>query len=249
MILPNFTKIPMESFLGKTLRFPLRFIPKDIKIPILQGEIRGKKWIVGSSNHGCWLGTYEYEKRIRFEKKIYKGAIVYDIGAHAGYYTLLASVLVGEKGLVFAFEPLPANLVYLRKHIEINHCTNVIIKPVAVFDKPGVMSFRQKGNFNSESCLSYSGDIQVKVVNLDSLISADEIPPADFIKIDVEGSELEILEGAKFFLENYSPTLFLATHSKDIHNKCCNFLYSIKYHLESLDTKTIEETDEILAYK
>ena len=59
----NLSSISSNSFLGKILRFPLKFIPKNLAIFILQGKLRGKKWIVGSGNHGCWLGSYEYEKQ------------------------------------------------------------------------------------------------------------------------------------------------------------------------------------------
>ena len=96
----NFSGISNKKLLGKLLRFPFRFIPTDMRMPILQGRLKGKKWIVGSSNHGCWLGSYEYEKRLVFEKTVTKGSIVFDIGAHVGFYTLLASVLVGPGGRV-----------------------------------------------------------------------------------------------------------------------------------------------------
>ena len=101
----NFSAIPFKTLYGKILRLPLRLIPKNMKLPILQGKLRGEKWIVGSSNHGCWLGSYEYKQRILFEKTIIRGSVIFDIGAHVGFYTLLASKLVGPKGKVFA---LPA---------------------------------------------------------------------------------------------------------------------------------------------
>jgi len=62
----NFSAISNKNIFGKILRFPLRFIPTKVVVPILQGTLKGKKWIVGSSNHGCWLGSYEYEKCILF---------------------------------------------------------------------------------------------------------------------------------------------------------------------------------------
>ena len=82
--------------MGRLLRFPLRLIPDRAVIPVLQGRMRGKRWIAGSSDHGCWLGSYEYAIRRVFEETITHGSIVYDVGAHVGYYTLLASELVGE---------------------------------------------------------------------------------------------------------------------------------------------------------
>ncbi len=76
----NFSKINYQSFLGKLIRLPLRLIPKKMVMPILQGSLRGKKWIVGSGEHGYWLGSYEYQKRLAFEKTIKRNTVVYDIG-------------------------------------------------------------------------------------------------------------------------------------------------------------------------
>ena len=252
MLLSKFSKVPISSFLGKFLRFPLRIVSKCVILPILQGRMRGKKWKVGFCNHGCWLGTYEYKKRVRFEKEIYPGSIVYDIGAHVGYYSLLASILVGAKGRVFAFEPLPDNLTKLYWHMDLNNCANVVIHQIAVSSKSGSVVFRKKGIHNSESSFigGVEGDsIEVATASLDNLILANKILPADFIKIDVEGAEFEVLKGAKNLISSHSPMIFLATHGKDVHEECCKFLRSFNYCLESLNEKPVEETDEMLAYK
>ena len=78
----NFSGISNQSFLVKLFRVPLKLIPKELQIPILQGKLKGKKWIVGSSNHDCWLGSYEYDMQLLFESIITPGSIVYDIGGH-----------------------------------------------------------------------------------------------------------------------------------------------------------------------
>ena len=62
--------IPYGTLLRRSLRFLLNRIPSGTIVPILQGNLRGKKWIVGSFSHGCWLGSYEYQKLIVFEKTI-----------------------------------------------------------------------------------------------------------------------------------------------------------------------------------
>src|SRR5580765_1322501 len=104
--LANLSGISRETLIGKLLRAPLRLLPRTAAVPILQGPLRGKKWIVGSGTHGCWLGSYEYDKQKLFQKTVRSGDVVYDVGANAGFYSLLASLLVGEKGHVYSFEPL-----------------------------------------------------------------------------------------------------------------------------------------------
>jgi len=78
-------------------------------VPILQGPLRGKKWIVGSQRHAFWLGGYEPHLQRLIAREVKPGEIFYDVGANVGFYSLLASVLVGP-GKVFAFEQLPANV-------------------------------------------------------------------------------------------------------------------------------------------
>src|ERR1035438_590714 len=90
----NFSGISGRTFIGKALRFPLSLIPCGTQMPILQGPLYGKRWIVGSSNHGCWLGSYEYPKQKAISAAIKRGDVVYDLGANVGFYSLLASVLV-----------------------------------------------------------------------------------------------------------------------------------------------------------
>jgi len=244
----NISGISDMNALGKLLRFPLKLIPQKMIMPILQGRLKGKKWIVGSSNHGCWLGSYEYDKQILFSRTIKEGGVVYDIGANVGFYTLLSSETVGKKGKVIVFEPLPRNIHYLRKHLLLNRCENVTLIEAAVADKNGVAFFEDRTGY-STAHLSSEGHLEVKVVSLDKLVIDGTIPPPDYMKIDVEGAELLVLSGARSILANYHPTIFLATHGIEVHQQCCEFLEAIGYDLQSINGKNIDETDEILAFK
>jgi FkbM family methyltransferase len=243
----NLSGISNKRFVGKILRLPLRLIPQGTKVPILQGKLRGKKWLVGASNHGCWLGSYEYKKRIIFENTVRQGNTVLDIGAYVGFYTLLASTLVGATGKVYAFEPLPRNLEYLKEHLRLNSITNVEIIDVAVSDFCGTAYFKEGSN-RATGRINDAGKIQVRTVSLDWLIEEGEIPIPDQIKIDVEGGELAVLKGGELLLERSRPTVFLATHGKALHQKCCDFLASLGYSIESIDKKDLGESREILAY-
>src|SRR6267143_3626666 len=87
----DLSSIPFTSPVGKLLRLPLRLLPKQAVVPVLQGELRGTRWIVGSSTHGCWLGTYEHENQRLFASLVLASGLVYDLGANVGFYTLLAA--------------------------------------------------------------------------------------------------------------------------------------------------------------
>jgi FkbM family methyltransferase len=243
----NFSGISNANLLGKLVRFPLRLIPSEMRMPILQGRLRGKQWIVGSSQHGCWLGSYEYDKQLIFEKIITQGGVVFDLGAHVGFHTLLASVLVGSKGKVFAFEPMPKNLFYLKQHLSLNSITNVTVIEAAVSDCGGVVSF-EENSCSFQGRISSQGNLQVKTVSLDELIAKGEIPTPDYLKIDVEGAEMQVFSGAKSLLETAHPTILLATHGHDVHQPCCQFLKSLGYQLQPIGGKSLDEADELLAY-
>ena len=248
----DFSGIPYKSSWGKLLRFPLRLLPKNLVVLVLQGSLRGKKWIVGSSNHGCWLGSYEFDKQKRFAESLVRGQVVYDVGAHVGFYTLLASSLIGKEGQVVAFEPYPRNLEFLHRHVQMNRCSNVKIVPVALADRTGTSSFQKNPDYvNSTGRLASDGSIMVSVDSIDNMIARKELLPPDVIKMDIEGGEYLALRGAIETLEKNHPLIFLATHGPDVHAQCCELLQGLEYRLEALPGKhgkTLADTDEIVAY-
>jgi FkbM family methyltransferase len=244
--LANFSGISNETLLGKCLRAPLRLIPRSTAIPIVQGPLRGKKWIVGSSNHGCWLGSFEHDKQRQFQKAIHPEDIVYDLGANAGIYSLLASVLVGEKGHVFSFEPLPDNVRNLRKHMEINRVKNCTIVDAAVTLSDGEALFDPSADC-STARLSTAGSIRVRAVALDTLASRNEIRPPDFMKIDIEGAEYDCLMGGAHTIRTSRPVIFLATHGQETHDACMRLLAEWGYTVVSLDERPTGQSDELVA--
>lgn len=242
----NFSSISRYSIAGRLMRLPLYLIPTGVSVPILQGKLRGKRWVVNASTHGCWLGSYEFEKQQLFSNMITTSSTVFDIGAHVGFYTLLSSVLVGKAGRVFAFEPLPRNLHYLRRHIAMNHMDNVTVMPVAVADAPGRAQF-QEAQDSSEGHFSATGNLKVSVVALDDQTSTGQLPKPDVIKMDVEGAEAAVLRGARQILQQHRPIIFLATHGAAIREECFDLLQELNYSLTPIDERPLAATDEILA--
>jgi FkbM family methyltransferase len=245
----NFSGIDHRGRLGRILRLPLCLVPKNMVMRICQGKLRGKKWIVGSFNHGCWLGSYEFEKQNLIAKMVSPGAVFYDVGAHVGFYTLLASSLVQKIGKVFAFEPFPKNIEYLEKHLMMNGVENVTLFKAAVSDHAGETAF-QEGPGSSMGQISERGELVVELVALDDLFHKGLLPLPYFIKIDVEGAELSVLTGARHMLTVGRPTIFLATHGTAVHLDCLSLLRSLGYTCVPLDnTKDIRSCDEIMATK
>lgn len=237
-----------QHLAGKLLRLPFRLLPSSMQVPILGTRMRGKKWIVGSGVHGFWLGLYELKKRKLFEQLITMDSVVWDIGAHVGFYTLLSSVLVGASGKVFAFEPHPRNVGFLKKHLEINRITNVEVIQAAVSNKDGI-SILKEGPTSSENLLDPDGTLKVRTVALDTLLERNEILEPDTIKIDVEGGEKEVLEEAVQLLEERHPTLFLSVHSPELREWSARFLTKIGYRLKPIDHTQLSKAYELLALR
>lgn len=246
MAILNFSKINYRSFWGRMLRLPLRLIPKGMVLPILQGRLRGKKWVVGAGEHGYWLGSYEMNKRLAFEREIGEDAVVYDIGANVGYYSILAAVLVGSGGKVVAFEPLPRNVHFLRRHVALNHLEQVEVIEAAVSAQGGEAAF-DLGASDAMGHLATEGGITVKMVSLDELFAEGKLPPPNFMKVDVEGSEALVLEGATNLLRQFRPILFLDTHNREAHAGTLSILTELGYRFEILDGKPLEGTKELIA--
>ena len=242
------SEIPADSGVGRLLRLPLRLIPKGTKVPILQGTLKGHKWIVGSSVHGCWAGIYEPSIRGVFERLVKPHSVVFDIGAHVGFYTLLASVLVGSEGKVVAFEPLPQNLSYLKEHITINGINNVTVIDAAVANYCGETFFQIAPDSSMGRINTSEGDIKITVCTLDHMISSHQITTPDLIKMDIEGAEMLALEGANALLSEARPTILLSTHGDDIRERCCDYLVSLGYQLRPIGAESLHETRDIIAF-
>lgn len=157
------------------------------------------------------------------------GATAWDVGAHVGYHTLALASLVGPTGRVVAFEPNPHNLQRLRCHLKENSLLagRVELHTEALSNVDGQQSFRYSPRFSSRGYLDLHGppsdrfgrthyehyeSMSIAVMRADSIVKAGVSPPS-LIKIDVEGAELEVLEGAIELLNVYRPVLAIEIHN------------------------------------
>lgn len=242
----NLSGISKETLIGKLLRAPLRLIPPTTVVPILQGALRGKKWTVGSATHGCWLGSYEYQKQKALQHEMEIGDVVYDVGANVGFYSLLASTVVGNTGHVYSFEPFPENLRILRRHLEINQVKNCTVIDAAVSSTDGNATFDP----SEDRCtghLAINGTLHVRTLTLDGLVLRKEIRPPSLMKIDIEGAEFECLQGASSTIQEFHPVIFLATHGAKVHSACIALLAKWNYSLSTLPGQLVESSDELIA--
>lgn len=243
----DFSSVPRTSLVGRLLRRMLRVLPEGQIVRVLQGPLRGARWIIGAATHGCWLGSYEADKQARFVATLRPGGTVMDVGANVGFYTLLAARYVGEKGAVLAVEPNERNISFLRRHVALNLAANVTVVGAAAGGTDGTARF-SPGVHALMGHLTEDGSETVVLRSLDSLQQELGLRPVSVMKIDVEGAEAEVLAGAERILTNDRPIIFLATHDDDVAGRCLRILRDRHYHIRSLDERVpIGSTDEFIA--
>jgi FkbM family methyltransferase len=133
--------------------------------------------------------------------------------------TLLMAKLVGPAGRVLAVEPGPPYVERLRANLALNSSLTdrVAVHQVGLSDAPGMLQWRPdpKDPWNAGLSTAHPdsrpGEVTVPVITLDALVASGELDRLDFIKIDVEGMELEVLRGARQTLEKLRPVLLLET--------------------------------------
>jgi FkbM family methyltransferase len=153
-------------------------------------------------------GEWEPGEMSEFRRLIRPGDTVIDVGANVGWYTLLASSLVGPTGRVIAFEPAPESVSLLRKSVAVNRLANVSVEAKALSDRPGTLTLHLHGiNRAGHSIHGMPGEVgfvEVESVPLDDRLSA--VPGAiGLVKIDVEGAEGLVLAGMRETLRTRAP--------------------------------------------
>ncbi|HEX2972066.1 MAG TPA: FkbM family methyltransferase [Tepidisphaeraceae bacterium] len=218
-------------------------LPITMNVPELgrfRFGFRRHRWLMGAhcfAGHALILGTFQH--------LIKPGDVFYDVGANIGYYTrfILAHFPVSH---LVAFEPMTANLKMLRANIEFANCQDkVTLMPVAlgdtntdeelqiddVGDGSAVLS-RISGGQAAEPRRQYGlkpkGEI-ISVIRLDDAIARHHLPPPQVIKIDTEGAECIVLQGARQTLLQHRPRLAIALHGPQHARETLQLLGGIGY--------------------
>jgi len=225
----------------------MKFVPSGLPLIILRGTLKGFKLIIGAaagSGKGVSiLFNLSEPERLKIVKNlISKNFVCFDIGANIGIYSLLFS---RYSKLVYAFEPLPRNLSFLQRMLQLNKVKNVIIVPSAVADKNGESMFKAASNV-AEGRLDASGTQRVTTISLDSFIKKKKVYP-NLLKIDIEGAELLALEGARNYLSKSKPIIIIETHGDLVKQKCFKFLEQIGYtDFNPIYSNSIEEANDFV---
>jgi len=180
-----------------------------LKIRVAWNDMIGRKI--------CERGYYEPETVRLIEQVVDEGSVFFDVGAHVGQYTLVASQCVGTGGRVHSFEPDPHTFAWLADNVRANQLANVTTNQsaVAADREPKNLYFSTVDDIGSNSLALQNArqrtgrSILVDCTTLDAYVTDKRIPRVDMIKADVEGAELSMLLGAKAILGGPRPPMLV----------------------------------------
>lgn len=215
---------------------------------ISEGEGRGLRFDPGSSNPAYLSGSNEIPVQQAIRDHLRAGDTFYDIGANVGFFSVIGSRLVGERGRVYAFEPVATNAKLIARNCALNRIANVAIFQKAIGERTGkaeLILARCAGGATLASVArppDATQSVEVDLISLDDALDSHHLYPPTLVKIDVEGAELDCLRGMRNALRLYQPVLVYEIDDrtpeglKDKQRACERFLVDAGYEVRELPT-------------
>jgi FkbM family methyltransferase len=242
-------RILLRIILGKKKRdewFSNKKIGRASKVnknEILIKNEQGLKYWIRPTEWDFFVVSTECEPAVLSKFMPKQGDIVIDVGANIGKYTINSGNLVGSDGKVYAFEPSNRPFELLCKSIKENRLENIVFPiQAAVSNKEGKSKLYLSNQEPITSIIFKLSDnfIEVETTTLDSFINKQKLKKVDWIKIDVEGAEYEVLSGAINTLKNYNVNLIFEVLEVN-KEKVLHFLEDLGYKVSMLDSYHTEE--------
>ncbi len=181
--------------------------PESTKIQIGPLELQIPRWDTVILPWVLEYGEWEPQVGRVLQELASPGAVVIDIGAHVGIFTVPLSARVGESGRVVAVEADPINARYLRRNIARSQCDNVIVLEVAATDRTGTVQLSRSIEDNTGDSRSYDVPGAGQVIAVPGLALDDVIVgPVDLVKLDIQGTDHVAMRGMSRIIEQYHPT-------------------------------------------
>ena len=204
-----------------------------------------------------FTGVYEPETNWALQKYLRPGDVVLEAGANSGTETVLISRLVGGHGGVIAFEPVDHVLEKLKNNLRLNSISNVEVLPIALGAREQDIDFfvhpidHPNQGMGSKSMNASLKKIVVTQKTIDSLIESKGIRKFDFLKMDVQGAEFDILMGSQISIKRFTPKIFLEasegwSNIKEIYDYLAGMNYKVFWlnpacRLEEISISNLKE--------
>jgi len=213
---------------------------------IVAGPMRGILLVTSEHvSHAHLSGTYELDVLQAVEQLVRDGDVCYDLGASIGYLSLL---MARRARAVFAFEPAPHAAAEIRRHADANGFAHITIVPQPVSDSPRLVQFALTDAAYGSSISDGTTDwpsLELLTTTLDAFVADHPFP--DFVKIDVEGFEGHVLEGARTVLARGITTWCIELHSTGASRHVVSLLTEYGYEVTALDGAPFSLSDSVIA--
>jgi FkbM family methyltransferase len=227
-------------------------IPATVEIPKWKCRFFLPAKFKQAGSTGIFVLREDYEPELYYlERSLSPGSVFVDAGANTGIYTVLAAKLVGDVGKVLSFEPGEESYQNLDRNVKLNNLTQVKLFKSALSDTEGTAKFYHIDNAPNSYSLGGDGSEnttyeEVATTTIDSVLNREGIEGVDFIKMDVEGAEEYVLQGAKSLFSKMRPTVLFEINEKAIDRfklsdaGAWNFLKNLGYEFF-----TVKDTGEL----
>jgi FkbM family methyltransferase len=216
-------------------------------VAVRNGVAQGLKFNAGESCPELALGTYEIPIQKIFAQYLKGGDTFYDIGANVGFFSIIAAKLVGNTGKVYAFEPGSGNAHSVRHNAQLNNFSQIEVIAKAVSHTSGsgqLLLAKYSGGHTlaiADAPPDLAGEVTVDLVSIDDLIAQNKIKPPNFVKVDVEGAELDVLKGMTETIKTYQPTVIYEIDDGDRdayerkYRELANFFERLNYRVTQIE--------------
>jgi len=238
--LPAFIRAPLRALLRVWARYPkapgylyqiVERWGERLSVEPLQGRLfNGAMMWCDLADHVqrqiYFRGAYEPIESYLVRNLLQRGMIVIDVGANVGQYTLIAGMEVGAEGEVHAFEPVPTTCKRLRDHVLANGLAAIVrVNQLALWHQTGAIQLRRPSGAGNAALYTVAEleepeeSVFTTAIRLDDYVIQKQIKRVDFMKLDVEGSEWFVLQGATTVLSHWRPLLLV-----EINRQTCRRL-------------------------
>lgn len=219
---------------------------------IQRGAGKGLRFNARGCNPGYLTGTSEPLEQETLLKYAVPGRVVYDLGANAGFYAVIAARAVASgRGTVYAFEPTPQLAARVRSNAALNSLDNLCVVEAAISGQDGMIGFNIGASHVNNSIRERSGRedrhrIFVKSIRLDTF--AAEHRPPDLLLIDIEGAEIDAIESGLRMISRHRPVIMVEVHwlGRTFIDFCGSVLKPMGYVASTYDNRPL--SSELIRY-
>jgi FkbM family methyltransferase len=200
------------AYAGLDARHGFRGVPRTVNGEAIRFPARWSRY---------YPATYEPAKTAFLRERSPRGATVLDLGAHIGLFSVQLARSVGPSGRVISFEPAPHTAAVLRRTIRCNGLAAVVsVREAAVAGRRGEVELFETGDDCSNASSLVRTDrtrdaVRVAATTLDDLVDDERLTVA-VVKMDIEGAELEVLDGAPVLLSDQRPAMTIEVHPLEL---------------------------------